>query len=161
MYLAMITDAYSKKIVGHNLSDSLETKGAARALKMAIGNKQHSTQQLIHHSDRGLQYCSDQYQRILKNYHLKCSMTETYDPYANAIAERVNGIIKHEFLLNEYNLDLKTMRELIAESIYTYNEKRPHLSCSMLTPNQMHKQNEIKIKTYKKKSSSKNILATA
>ena len=88
-------------------------------------------------------------------------MTETYDPYANAIAERVNGIIKHEFLLNDYNLDLNTMRQLIAESINIYNEKRPHLSCQMLTPNQMHKQNEIKIKTYKKKRSSKNIFATS
>ena len=161
MYLAMITDAYSKKIVGHNVSDSLETKGAAKALRIAIGNKQHNTQQLVHHSDRGFQYCSDQYQKILKNCHLKCSMTETYDPYANAIAERVNGIIKHEFLLNDYNLDLNTMRQLIAESINIYNEKRPHLSCQMLTPNQMHKQNEIKIKTYKKKRSSKNIFDTS
>ena len=95
MYLAMITDAYSKKIVGHNVSDSLETRGAARALKMAIGSKQHNTKYLVHHSDRGFQYCSDEYQKILKNYQLKCSMTETYDPYANAIAERVIVLSDH------------------------------------------------------------------
>ena len=78
-------------------------------------------------------------------------MTESYDPYANAVAERVNGIIKHEFNLEEYNVKLSVFKELVKESIKTYNQMRPHLSCSMKTPNQMHSQKELKIKTYKTK----------
>ena len=152
-YLALVTDAYSKKIVGYDLSSSLSAKGAIRALKMGLSQRAYRSEDLIHHSDRGLQYCCDDYQRILRNRHIKCSMTETYDPYANAIAERVNGILKQEFLLEEYQVKLPVMKELIKDSVRKYNILRPHWSCYMKTPIQMHKQREIRIKSYKKSNS--------
>ncbi len=160
IYLAMVTDAYSKKIMGYDLSDSLATEGSIRALKMADKKRMYRQELLIHHSDRGFQYCSDYYQKILKKKNIVPSMTETYDPYANAVAERVNGIIKQEFLLEDYKVDLKTMRALVAEAVTMYNNKRPHLSCSMNTPQQMHLQREIKIKSYKKRESCKVNFAT-
>ena len=152
MYLALITDAYSKKIKGYNISSSLETTGSLKALKMAIKNRQYPNKQLIHHSDRGFQYCSNEYQKVINTKNIQCSMTESYDPYQNAVAERVNGILKQEFLLNTQNVNLKTMKPLVKQSINIYNQFRPHLSCNMLTPNKMHKQNKVKIKTYKIKN---------
>ena len=152
MYLSLITDAYSKKIKGYSISNSLETKGSIKALKMAVKNREYPNQKLIHHSDRGLQYCSNDYQKTIYKNNLQCSMTESYDPYQNAIAERVNGILKQEFLINTKNIDLKTMKTLVKQSIEIYNQIRPHWSCHMLTPNQMHKQKNVKIKTYKTKN---------
>jgi putative transposase len=149
-YLSLITDAYSKKIVGYNLSENLNAEGCVKALKMAVKNREYTDKPLIHHSDRGIQYCCDDYQKQITKHEIKCSMTECYDPYANAVAERVNGILKQEFLLEEYNVNKKIMKKIIMQSIENYNKIRPHLSCKMLTPNQMHKQNTIKIKTYKK-----------
>jgi transposase InsO family protein len=149
-YLALVTDAYSKKIVGHNLSTSLSAEGAVKALEMGLKQRRYKDKELIHHSDRGLQYCCDDYQKVLVKKKIKCSMTESYDPYANAVAERVNGIIKQEFNLDEYDVKLPIMKELVKDSINVYNTKRPHLSCQMKTPEQMHKQSSIKIKTYKK-----------
>lgn len=154
-YLALITDAYSKKIVGYDLSDSLSAEGAIRALKIAFKNKIYQDKTLIHHSDRGIQYCCDEYQRLLKKYNIKVSMTESYDPYANAVAERVNGILKNEFLLEEYKVDTQLMRLIVGQSIKSYNQFRPHMSCSLLTPMQMHSQEEIRMKTYKKISARK------
>jgi transposase InsO family protein len=151
-YLALVTDAYSKKIVGYDLSSSLSADGAIKALEMGLKQRSHKTYNLIHHSDRGLQYCCDDYQRILSKKKIKCSMTESYDPYANAVAERVNGILKQEFNLEEYSVKLPVMKELVRDSIKVYNTKRPHLSCQMKTPEQMHKQSSIKIKTYKKQN---------
>jgi transposase InsO family protein len=149
-YLALVTDAYSKKIVGHDVSSSLNGEGAIRALKQGLKNRSYKANNLIHHSDRGLQYCCDDYQRILTKEEIKCSMTESYDPYANAVAERVNGILKQEFMLEDYRVELPVMKKLVKDSIEIYNTKRPHWSCNMLTPEQMHKQQRIKIKTYKK-----------
>lgn len=151
LYLSLITDAYSKKIVGYNVSDSLATQGSLSALKMAVKNRKYVDSKLIHHSDRGLQYCSNDYQAFINRKKIKCSMTESYDPYQNAIAERVNGILKQEFLINTKNINLKTMKLLVKQSIDIYNNKRPHWSCNMFTPNQMHKQSKVKIKTYKNK----------
>lgn len=150
-YLALVTDAYSKKIVGYDLSESLHAEGCARALEMAIRNREYADQPLIHHSDRGIQYCCDQYQEQMEQHGIQCSMTESYDPYANAVAERVNGILKKEFMLEDYHVKTEIMRVIVAQSIEKYNAIRPHLSCGMLTPTQMHKQQQIKIKTYKKK----------
>ena len=93
-YLALITDAYSKKVVGYDVSKSLSIEGSLRALEMAVVNRKHKGQSLIHHSDRGLQYCSNDYQKLLKHNNIRSSMTEKYDPYENAIAERINGIFK-------------------------------------------------------------------
>ena len=153
MYLSLVTDAYSKKIMGFNVSQSLDACGAVAALKQAIANRKHPEKQLIHHSDRGLQYCCEAYQAILEKYRISCSMTESYDPYQNAVAERVNGILKHEFILGITIQDLELMNKLIEESIDIYNNERPHWSCRMETPTKMHLQNSIKIRTYKKKNS--------
>lgn len=153
MYLSLVTDAYSKKIMGFNVSQSLNACGAVAALEQAIANRKHPQKQLIHHSDRGLQYCCDAYQALLEKHQVSCSMTESYDPYQNAVAERVNGILKHEFILGITIHDLELMNKLIDESIYIYNNERPHWSCWMETPNKMHLQNSIKIRTYKKKNS--------
>jgi len=148
-YLSLVTDAYSKKIVGYNVSNSLCTNGAASALKMALSNRIYKSEKLIHHSDRGVQYCSTMYQSILKQNRIQCSMTEQYDPYENAIAERVNGILKQEFLLGIKLKDIELMNQLVRESIVIYNQMRPHESCHMRTPEKMHQQRTIKIKRYK------------
>ena len=153
-YLSLVTDAYSKKIMGYDVSNSLAAQGALSALNMAIKQRMYK-ESLIHHSDRGLQYCSMDYQKILKKKNISPSMTESYDPYANAIAERVNGILKQEFLLEDYHVNIQTMKLLVEDAITIYNTKRPHWSCYMKTPEQMHKQNRVKIRTYKNKYSCK------
>lgn len=148
-YLALVTDAYSKKIVGYSVSAHLDTENCIKALKMANAGRQYRSEKLIHHSDRGLQYCSNQYQDTLKKFNIACSMTETYDPYQNAVAERVNGILKQEFAVDKYAVDISILEKIIAESICIYNRNRPHYSCHFKTPEQMHQQKEIVIRTYK------------
>ena len=153
--MALVTDAYSKKIVGYDFSDSLGTEGSLRALQMASKQRIYKQEPLIHHSDRGLQYCSNSYQKALKKKKITPSMAESYAPYQNAIAERVNGKLKQEFLLEEYKVDLPIMKKLVANAVRIYNTERPHWSCYMKTSRQMHNQRKMKIRTYKKKSSSK------
>ena len=156
MYLSLTTDAYSKKIMGFNVSKSLNALGAITAMKQAIKNRKYPERQLIHHSEkRGLQYCCDEYQQLLIKSKIICSMTESYDPYQNVVAERINGILKHEFILGITTSDLELIENLITESIDIYNNERPHWSCWMKTPNSMHQQKEIKIRTYKTKNSIK------
>jgi putative transposase len=161
LYLALVTDAYSKKIMGYDLSESLATQGVIHALKMAYKQRAYPDKKLIHHSDRGLQYCSDEYQELLKDFKLTCSMTESYDPYANAVAERINGILKQEFIGYKNTNPIKVMKKLIQNSISIYNNYRPHYSCLMNTPAQMHKQCKIKIRTYRKKRSSQLVLTAS
>ncbi len=151
-YLALVTDAYSKKIMGYDVSNSLATEGSLRALNMAIKQRRYKNR-LIHQSDRGLQYCSNDYQATLKTKKIIPSMTESYDPYANAIAERVNGILKQEFQLEDYHVNIDTMKLLVKDAVRIYNTKRPHWSCYMKTPDEMHKQKDIEIRTYKNKDS--------
>lgn len=153
MYLALITDAYSKRIMGYNVSDSLNASGAVAALEMALKKRRYKKEALIHHSDRGIQYCGNDYQQVLEKHSIKCSMTEKYDPYQNAVAERVNGIIKQEFLEGIVVRDVELMDKIIKESIQIYNQDRPHLSCHMLTPDRMHLQRQLKMKTYISKKS--------
>lgn len=135
-YLSLITDAFSRKIVGHYLSDDLGAQSVSKALKMAVENRINN-KPLIHHSDRGLQYCSELYQKILAQNNIKSSMTDGYDCYQNALAERVNGIIKHEFLFIKCN-NKQELSSLIKQSIDIYNNKRPHLALNMETPNFRH-----------------------
>ena len=151
MYLALVTDAYSKKVVGYDVSNSLATQGTIRALKMAIKGRKERFKKLIHHSDRGLQYCSNEYQELLNKKKISCSMTEKYDPYQNAVAERINGVLKQEFINGIEINDINLMKLFMADAISIYNQKRPHWSNHMLTPNQMHKQEKMKIRTYKTK----------
>ena len=158
-YLSLITDAYSKKIVGHYVAENLTTEGSLLALKKAINTTELKELSLIHHSDRGLQYCSDEYQKILEKNNIRCSMTQNSDPYENAVAERINGILKQEFNIDKFDVETKIKRKIVEESIEIYNELRPHFSNHYLTPNQMHKQEKLKIKTYKNKNQSKNVFA--
>ncbi len=157
-YLALITDAYSKKIMGYDVSASLEVAGSLRALDMALKNRSYRNEPLIHHSDRGLQYCSNEYQKILENNTVETSMTEKYDPYENAIAERVNGILKQEFAVAAYDADLVTKKKIVREAIKLYNSIRPHLSNHMLTPIKMHKQKLLKRKEYKSKKLNNDVI---
>lgn len=136
-YLWLITDAYSRKIVGYNLSDTLEAKHGIIALRKAIAELKHPPNNLIHHSDRGIQYCSHAYTALLKANGIKISMTQNGDPLENAIAERINGIIKQEFLYQLHNREIP-IRERVDNGIETYNRYRPHLSTNMLTPEQAH-----------------------
>lgn len=149
-YLSLITDVYSKKIVGYDVSDSLALQGACKALKLAIKQNKGDLNQLIHHSDRGIQYCSNDYQDILNKATIKCSMTNNGDPYENAVAERVNGILKQEFAIDAYNKELPVMRDLIKQVVGIYNELRPHWSNHMLTPNEMFKTKNRRYRKYKK-----------
>jgi putative transposase len=135
-YLSLVTDAYSRKIMGFKLSDDVSTENVVQALHMAV-LKRKTQQSLIHHSDRGLQYCSSLYQNALKENGILPSMTDGYDCYQNAMAERINGILKQEFLINKCN-NGKELKQLVKESINTYNNKRPHLSLNMKTPNFIH-----------------------
>ena len=158
-YLSLITDAYSKKIMGYYVADNLNTESSLLALKMAFKNRMFKELSLLHHSDRGLQYCADDYQNTLTRNNIKCSMTQNSDPYENAVAERINGILKQEFLIDTYHQDLSTMKTIIKETVHIYNSQRPHYSNHMLTPEQMHNQNKVQMRTYKTKNSSKAILA--
>lgn len=132
-YLALITDLYSRKIVGYDMSDSLELAGCMRAFKMALA-KARPAAGLIHHSDRGIQYCSNQYVRLLKNKKIKISMTEENHCYENAIAERVNGILKDEFYLDQSFDNLKHAKRATKNAVNIYNNKRLHLSLNYKTP---------------------------
>ncbi|TWW01467.1 IS3 family transposase [Chitinophaga pinensis] len=144
-YLSLITDAYSRKIVGHCLHLSLAAEGPAEALKMALASiNTPGNHSLIHHSDRGSQYCSNGYIKLLHDSKIKVSMAEKGNPYENAIAERVNGILKTEFALDRLFKNYETVVAVVAESIHIYNDQRPHTSCDYLTPNQAHaKQGEL------------------
>lgn len=135
-YLSLVTDAFSRKIMGYQLSDDMSSENVVKALEMAV-SKRKTSLPLVHHSDRGLQYCSAIYQSGLKINSITPSMTDGYDCYQNAMAERINGILKQEFLINKCNTG-KELELLITESIDTYNNDRPHLSLQMKTPNFIH-----------------------
>ena len=136
-YLALITDVYSRKIVGYDLSDSLELKGCVRALNKAIYQAK-DINELIHHSDRGIQYCSNVYTQILKKKKIDISMTEENHCYENAIAERVNGILKDEFYLDQTFDNEAHAKKAAKNAINLYNEVRLHLSLDYKTPNMVY-----------------------
>jgi len=155
-YLSLVTDAYSKKIMGYYVADNMNTESSLKALQMAIKSRTGKDLQLIHHSDRGVQYCADDYQNALNQNNIRCSMTNNGDPYENAVAERINGILKQEFMIDTYHQDLPIMKIILKEAIEIYNNQRPHYSNYMLTPSNMHAQNNIEMRTYKNKNSSRN-----
>jgi len=139
-YLALITDAYSRKIVGYDLSASQSIEGSMRALSTAISQLPGERDgELWHHSDRGVQYCSHAYSSTLRGHGIRISMSDVGDPYQNAIAERVNGILKQEFHLNARFVDEATARRAIDQAVHTYNTRRPHLSLGYCTPESVHK----------------------
>ena len=139
-YLSLVTDAYSRKIVGYHVHDSLHTEQVGEALKMALKGRT-TDQRLIHHSDRGIQYCADAYQRIHQRHGLTCSMTDGYDCYQNALAERINGILKTEFLLHR-PANLEQARAMVRQSIHIYNPERPHTALKYKTPDDVHRASE-------------------
>jgi transposase InsO family protein len=136
-YVSLVTDAYSRKIMGHEVSTDMRADSVVKALRRAA--RQRTTRRsLIHHSDRGLQYCSAVYQQELKRHGITPSMTDGYDCYQNALAERINGILKQEFLLYRCRT-LEELKVLVRESVEIYNRLRPHLSLGMKTPEEVHK----------------------
>lgn len=137
-YLSLITDAYSRKIMGYSLRTDMLALGPIEALRMAINNRIYKDQPLIHHSDRGSQYCCADYVQILKDNQISISMTQNGDPYENAIAERMNGILKTEFNLYSSIHGLEQTYQMVKESIAAYNSLRPHGSCDYLTPDHAH-----------------------
>lgn len=153
-YLSLITDAYSRKIVGYALHPNLESAGCIDALKMALESRLY-THDLIHHSDRGVQYCSGVYVDILMTYGISISMTQNGNPYDNALAERMNGIIKSEFFPRRCYQNHKEAKKSIEKIITVYNSKRPHGSLNYMTPERAHLEKGLiqkKWKQYKKKT---------
>lgn len=150
-YLHLVTDAYSKKIMGYCISRTLAAVCTGEALQMALDKRKYSSE-LIHHSDRGLQYCSMSYTKVLQQNNITISMTEDGSPYDNAIAERVNGILKDEFGLDEIFDDAAQLKKQVDQSIITYNTERPHISNGLLTPDEMHNQQSLKPKAWHKKT---------
>jgi transposase InsO family protein len=140
MYLSLVTDAFSRKIMGYNIDSNMEASGVGKALIMAKSQRLYPQEDLIHHSDRGLQYCSSEYVQIAAEGKIMMSMTENGDPYENALAERMNRTLKDEFGLGGLLPSKQHTLRLVDEAIYLYNNQRPHLSLQMKTPQQVHKQ---------------------
>ncbi len=159
-YLSLVTDAHSRKIMGYCFRDDLSAEGCIAALRMALGNRVHGGT-LMHHSDRGSQYCSHQYVELLVRNKVSISMTENGDPYENALAERVNGIIKTEFNLYNTGLGFEQTHDKVRKSIGAYNELRPHASCDYLTPNQAHMESVELAKRWKNYKRRKEDVGTA
>lgn len=158
-YLSLVTDACSKKIMGHALRKDLSPKGCLQALEMALENRTTDAP-LIHHSDRGLQYCSKDYIDLLRAHEVGISMTENGDPYENAIAERVNGILKEEFYLSETFASHDDAARHIDQSIQIYNTRRPHLTCNMMTPEVAHQAKTLNLKSWIRKKGSQSDLVS-
>jgi transposase InsO family protein len=152
VYISFITDAFSRKIVGYHVAQTLETVETIQALKMALSGflkEPESHFQLIHHSDRGVQYCSHDYVKLLQDCHIKISMTENGDPLENAIAERLNGILKDEYLTDSPVKSIDDARIVLARAVQLYNEDRPHMSIGNLYPSQVHEQSLKTVKLWK------------
>jgi len=139
VYLALVSDLYSRKILGYDVSGSLGIEGSLRALQMALQSV-GPTKQVIHHSDRGIQYCSHAYVKTLKDHQIHISMSAKGNPYENAVAERINGILKEEFLLKETFPSLEVARRSAREAIRIYNQERPHMSLNMKKPSEVYKE---------------------
>lgn len=137
-YVIFITDAYSRKVVGYNVSDHMDAKFCVEALDQALAQWVDRNGPLIHHSDRGLQYCSALYSGKLLENHIHISMTEHGDPLENALAERVNGIFKQDFEMDQNFENLTEAKNQIQNMVHHYNHTRPHASCDYLTPAQAH-----------------------
>lgn len=146
-YLFLITDAYSRKIVGFNVTDDMKVSSAVVALKQALAQKPPETF-VIHHSDRGIQYCSNEYVHLLQQHHSMISMTNNGDPLENAIAERVNGILKTELISSQYS-DLYAASAHIARCITIYNHRRRHSSLNWQIPAEVHTQKGPQIRRWK------------
>jgi transposase InsO family protein len=156
-YLNLITDAYSHMIVGYCIAESLEAVHTTKALLMALEACTEKSCELIHHSDRGIQYCCFPYINLLRSHKVKISMTESGDPLENALAERINGIIKNEYL-NHYTIEtFEHAQALLTDIVNRYNNLRPHQSINMLTPQIVHENSLLVNRNWSHKSQSINL----
>jgi putative transposase len=159
-YLSLVTDAYSRRIIGYCLYPTLQKEGPVTALNMALSSLPATTvESLIHHSDRGRQYCCDAYVNVLMEKKVRISMTEKGDPYENALAERVNRTMKEEFLLDRGFDSFELAVASVSKAVNTYNTLRPHDSCNHLTPDQAHQQQGTLPMRWKKKKKKELIFA--
>mgnify|MGYP002635795124 FL=1 len=149
-YLALVTDAYSKQIMGYKLDNHMRTSLCTDALAMAIKNRKYPGKQLIHHSDRGFQYCNPKYTTFAEKNGIKMSMTEQYDPYENAVAERINRTLKYEYGLKQTIKNTEFAQKITDEAIYIYNNLRTHFSLDLRKPFEVHNNPNIKYKSYRK-----------
>jgi len=150
-YLALITDLYSRKIMGWSLENNMKVSMVKDALAMAYKNCVFGHKSVIHHSDRGIQYCCPDYSQFAENKRFILSTTQQYDPYENAIAERINGILKYEFGLKETIKSVAIAKKMVAEAVDLYNNQRMHWSLDLKKPQEVHLQYNIqKNKSYKK-----------
>jgi len=150
VYLALVTDLYSKKVMGYKLDDNMKAAMVKEALAMALKNCQHNRQTIIHHSDRGIQYCCPDYSEFATNEGMILSTTEKYDPYENAVAERINGILKYEFGLIKAIPSIEVAGKMLSQAVKVYNNERRHCSLQMKTPAYAHTHQDHIYKSYSK-----------
>jgi transposase InsO family protein len=151
-YLALVTDIYSKKIMGYAVADNMKVDLVKKALKMASKNMIFAHETVIHHSDRGIQYCCPDYSQFAEKLHFKLSTTQQYDPYENAVAERINETLKYEYGLNKQVVNLQVLKKLVKQTVNIYNNERIHWSLELKTPQEIHlSYNSLKYKSYSKK----------
>ena len=152
-YLALVTDAYSKKLMGWALDDNMRATLVVRALDMANKNLMFKHDGIIHHSDRGIQYCCPEFTEFAEKNAYVLSTTQQYDPYENAVAERINGILKYEFGLKGTIKNVGLARQMMKQAVQVYNGQRLHWSLGLETPDDIHKRYDpIKYKSYKRKT---------
>ena len=149
-YLALVTDAYSRQIMGYKLDSHMKTSLCLEALSMALKNRKYPGKKLIHHSDRGIQYCNPTYTQFAESNGLTMSMTEKYDPYENAIAERINRTLKYEYELKITIKNTKLAQKIAKRAVNIYNNIRPHWSLDLHPPKQVHLKQNIEYKSYRK-----------
>lgn len=149
-YLALVTDAYSKQIMGFNVATNMKASLSIEALKMALKNRKYPKRKLIHHSDRGFHYCWPEYVKTLQDNEILISMTEQYDPYENALAERINKTIKYEFGLNQTIPNKTIATKMIRRAVKVYNTLRPHDSLKGRTPLSVHLNADMPYKSYRR-----------
>ena len=149
-YLALVTDAYSKQIMGYNLDNHMRTSLCKKALSMAIKNRKYPHLKLIHHSDRGFQYCNPKYTQFAEDNNITMSMTEQYDPYENAVAERINRTLKQEYGLKQTIKSTELAQKLTQQAVYIYNNLRAHFSLNLKKTAEVHLNPNIKYRSYRK-----------
>jgi transposase InsO family protein len=149
-YLAIVTDAYSKQIMGYKLDNHMRTSLCTDALAMAIKNRKYPTKNLIHHSDRGFQYCNPKYTEFAENNGITMSMNKKYDPYENAIAERINRTLKYEYGLKQILKNTDIAQEITKQAVYIYNNLRTHFNLGIRKPAEVHLNPNIKYKSYRR-----------
>ena len=149
-YLALVTDAYSKQVMGFKLANHMKTSLCIDALQMAINNRKYPNEKLILHSDRGFQYCNTRYTEFAESNGITMSMTEKYDPYENAVAERINRTLKYEYGLKQTIKNTELAIKMTNQAVYIYNNLRPHLSLKLRKPYEVHINPDLEYKSYKK-----------